>query len=182
MPSAVTWSELSRPFTGGFNRNFGTGSENLNVTGDNGMASAFFRWVLPKSGVELFGEVYREDYAGDLRTFLEKPDDLSSYMFGMQWASVRMSDHIRVVRAEVVKCLGYIRGEIGGHHGREICLAQVLQPVHAKAAREFMEGKRPPGIGVKASDYPVYGSWERIVPKGTDWRDFEPYPLKQAAE
>ena len=51
-----------------------------------------------------------------------------------------------------------------------------------KAAREFMEGKRPPGIGVKASDYPVYGSWERIVPKGTDWRDFEPYPLKQAAE
>ena len=51
-----------------------------------------------------------------------------------------------------------------------------------QAVRDFQAGKRPPGIGVKASDYNSYGSWERVVPKSTDWRTFEPYAVKQAAE
>ena len=51
-----------------------------------------------------------------------------------------------------------------------------------KAVREFMDGKRPPGLGVKASDYASYGSWERVAPKTTDWRVFQPYGVKDAAE
>ena len=102
MPKTVTWSELSRPLTGGFNRNFGTGAENINIPGDNGMASAFFRWVAPRAGAEIFGEIYREDYAGDMRTLLEKPDDLASIMLGFQYAVMRTPDRIRTLRAEIV--------------------------------------------------------------------------------
>ncbi len=102
MPKSVTWSQLSRPFVGGFNRNFGTDAANINIPGENGMASAFFRWVAPKAGAEIFGEIYREDYAGDFRTLLEKPDDLASIMLGVQYAIVTTPERIRVVRAEVV--------------------------------------------------------------------------------
>ncbi len=102
MPSQVTWSQLSRPFIGGFNRNFGTGTENLNIPGENGMASAYFRWNVPRAGVEIFGEIYREDFAGDFRTFLAKPDDLASYMFGVQYAVVRTSSKFQIFRGELV--------------------------------------------------------------------------------
>ena len=80
------------------------------------------------------------------------------------------------------EAMGAIADRSGERLGASDVAIVEFRRLMIKAAREFMEGKRPPGIGVKASDYPVYGSWERIVPKGTDWRDFEPYPLKQAAE
>ncbi len=51
-----------------------------------------------------------------------------------------------------------------------------------QAVRDFQAGKKPPGLGVRASDYPGYGSWERVVPKTTDWRTFEPFGVKLAAK
>ena len=51
-----------------------------------------------------------------------------------------------------------------------------------QAVRDFQAGKRPPGVGIKSSDYDSYGSWERVVPKTTDWRAFRPSEPRQAAE
>ncbi len=43
-----------------------------------------------------------------------------------------------------------------------------------QAVRDFQAGKKPPGVGIRAADYKSYGSWERVVPKSTDWRAFKP--------
>ncbi len=43
-----------------------------------------------------------------------------------------------------------------------------------KAVRDFINGAPPPGVGVRASDYASIGSWERVLPKSTDWRTFMP--------
>ncbi len=52
-----------------------------------------------------------------------------------------------------------------------------------EAVRAFMnEGKEPPGVTIKAADYPSYGSWERVVPKTIDWRSYDPFAPKRAAE
>jgi hypothetical protein len=54
--------------------------------------------------------------------------------------------------------------------------------VMLRAVRDFQSGKPPPGLGIKAADYHSYGSWERIVPKTTDWRTFQPHEVRHAAE
>ena len=51
-----------------------------------------------------------------------------------------------------------------------------------QAARDVQAGKPPPGLGIKASDYPSYGSWERVTPKSTDWRTVRPDAETPAAE
>jgi phthalate 4,5-dioxygenase oxygenase subunit len=78
--------------------------------------------------------------------------------------------------------MGAIADRTGERLGASDIAIVEFRRLMIKAARAFKEGKRPPGIGIKASDYPSYGSWERVVPKSTDWRHFEPYPVKQAAE
>ena len=53
---------------------------------DNQLASAFFRWVFPGRGVEVYGEYGREDYNQNLRDLLEEPDHIGgySYMVGLR--------------------------------------------------------------------------------------------------
>lgn len=62
------------------------GANQVNLTNDNQLASAFFRWVLPRRGVEVYGEYGREDYNQNLRDLLEEPDHIGgySYMFGFR--------------------------------------------------------------------------------------------------
>lgn len=73
-----------------------------NVPNENQVASLFFRWLLPDAGVEVYGEWYREDYAGDLRKLLLKPDDLSSFMVGFQRVLVASASQRRLFRFEIV--------------------------------------------------------------------------------
>ncbi len=73
-----------------------------NLPNENQIASAFFRWALPKAGVEVYGEWYREDFPGDLRKLLIKPDDLSSFMVGFQRMLVASPRRHRVARFEIV--------------------------------------------------------------------------------
>jgi hypothetical protein len=73
-----------------------------NIPNENQMASAFFRWAHPGAGFELYGEWYREDYPGDLRKLLLKPDDLSVFALGFQHAFVRSPSRRRVARFEIV--------------------------------------------------------------------------------
>ena len=56
---------------------------------ENQLASAFFRWVFPGAGVEVYGEVVKEDFARDLRHIIEEPEDLMGRVFGFQkvWSS-----------------------------------------------------------------------------------------------
>jgi hypothetical protein len=69
---------------------------------DNQLASAFFRWVLPRSGFEVYGEYGREDHNFDLRDFLIEPDHHSSYMIGFGKVWERSPDRLVRLKAEVM--------------------------------------------------------------------------------
>lgn len=49
---------------------------------DNQLASAFVRWVLPRGGVEVWGEYAREDHAWDFMDLVLEPDHSASYALG----------------------------------------------------------------------------------------------------
>lgn len=53
---------------------------------DNQLASAFARWVLPRSGFEIYGEFGREDHNVDTRDLLMEPDHASTYGLGVRKA------------------------------------------------------------------------------------------------
>jgi len=48
----------------------------------NQLASAHFRWVMPRGGIEIYGEYIREDHNYDLLDFIIEPDRSSGYMLG----------------------------------------------------------------------------------------------------
>ena len=74
----------------------------VNLAEENQVASGFFRWAVPRSGLELYGEIYREDFAIDTRRFAQNPDDLATYMLGFQYATASGPARVRVVRLEIV--------------------------------------------------------------------------------
>ncbi|CAA9316056.1 MAG: hypothetical protein AVDCRST_MAG68-1568 [uncultured Gemmatimonadetes bacterium] len=85
--------------------------ENLDPTGEgedrvsdtaNQIASVQARWVLPRSGFELFGEFAREDHNWDVRDFLLQPDHASAYMLGGRKVWVR-DGQLLTLRAELVE-------------------------------------------------------------------------------
>lgn len=51
---------------------------------DNQIASAFARWVFPRSGVEVWGEYVRNDHNWDLTDFILEPDHSSGYLLGVR--------------------------------------------------------------------------------------------------
>jgi capsule assembly protein Wzi len=71
------------------------------VANDNQLASAFFRWVLPRSGFEVYGEYGRDDYNLDIRDFIEEPDHIGGYTIGFRKAMRRPGQRVVAVRAEV---------------------------------------------------------------------------------
>ncbi len=80
-----------------------TGSQNR--LAENQLASAFFRWAFPNAGVELYGEIVKEDYARDLRHVIEEPEDVMGRVFGFQKVWVQPDDRLVVLRAETVSTL-----------------------------------------------------------------------------
>lgn len=69
---------------------------------DNQLASAFFRWVFPHAGLEIFGERGFEDQLYDIRDLILNPDHEREYMLGLQKVLHAFPDHIDVLRGEVV--------------------------------------------------------------------------------
>jgi hypothetical protein len=53
---------------------------------ENQLVSAFARWVLPRSGFEMYGEYMRNDRNYDLRDALLEPDHDAAYTLGFQRA------------------------------------------------------------------------------------------------
>lgn len=69
---------------------------------ENQLASAFFRWVFPKAGVEIYGELVKEDFARDLRHMIEEPEDLMGRVFGFQKVWSHSDGRLTAIRGEMV--------------------------------------------------------------------------------
>jgi hypothetical protein len=68
----------------------------------NQIASAFFRWVLPRSGLDLFGEFASEDHRHNLRDFLLEPDHDTAYELGLRKVWGATDARFMALRAELV--------------------------------------------------------------------------------
>jgi hypothetical protein len=68
----------------------------------NQLASAFVRWVLPKSGFEIYGEFGREDHAWDMRDMLLEVDHISSLGIGFRKAWLRSVSEVVALRGEIL--------------------------------------------------------------------------------
>jgi hypothetical protein len=69
---------------------------------DNQLVSLFFRWTLPASGFEIYGERGYEDQFYDLREFLQDIDHEREYMLGFQKTIRGRAGRIDVVKGELV--------------------------------------------------------------------------------
>jgi hypothetical protein len=52
----------------------------------NGLASLYLRWLFPESGLELYGELARDDHAEDLQDLLREPDHSLASVLGFRKA------------------------------------------------------------------------------------------------
>jgi hypothetical protein len=96
-PSSSFWR---KPFKVFFLKNeFAHGDT---VGADNQLASAFFRWVFPHSGFELYGERGHDDQFYDLRDFSQDPDHEREYMLGFQKTFRQTVGSLDVLKFEAV--------------------------------------------------------------------------------
>jgi hypothetical protein len=99
--SGVNLGRLLRPLFEGFLK-----IHQLNGTGGtdaaNQLASFFARWAFPRSGLEVYGEIGREDHSWDLRDYLLEPDHDMTYMLGLQRAWQRPDGELIAVRGELL--------------------------------------------------------------------------------
>ena len=96
-PSAAFWK---KPFKAFFLKNELAQGDTAGV--DNQLASAFFRWVFPHSGFELYGERGYEDQFYDFRDFIQDPDHEREYMLGFQKTLPRSNNTLDVVKMELL--------------------------------------------------------------------------------
>jgi hypothetical protein len=96
-PSAAFWR---KPFKAFFLKNEYAAGDTAGA--DNQLASAFFRWVFPHSGFELYGERGYEDQFYDFRDFTQDPDHEREYMLGFQKTFSRSNNVLDVLKAEVL--------------------------------------------------------------------------------
>jgi hypothetical protein len=112
-------SYLSKPFEDIFKVSLGSSPGFDSTTdrgiGDNQLASAFARWVFPKSGFEAYGEYGREDHNWSRRDFIQEPDHSRIYGLGMRKVVSADSSHLTAFRTEMINyempTLGRNRGE-----------------------------------------------------------------------
>lgn len=55
-----------------------------NIHADNQLLSLFGRWAVPAAGLEVYGEVAREDHWADFQHLIAAPDMSQAYMLGFQ--------------------------------------------------------------------------------------------------
>ena len=96
-PTANFWR---KPFKTFFLKNEYAAGDTVGA--DNQLVSAFFRWVFPHSGFELYGERGYEDQFYDFRDFLQDPDNEREYMLGFQKTLRRSSTTLDVLKTEFV--------------------------------------------------------------------------------
>ncbi|MDB4871635.1 MAG: hypothetical protein JWL97_2639 [Gemmatimonadales bacterium] len=100
-------SYFSKPFEAIFKVSLPTVSPGFGITTDAGiednqLASAFARWVFPKSGFEAYGEYGREDHNWSRRDFIQEPDHSRTYGLGLRKVMSADSSHLTAFRAEMI--------------------------------------------------------------------------------
>jgi hypothetical protein len=125
---------------------------------DNQLASAFARWVLPKSGFEVYGEYGREDHNWHLRDFVQEPDHSRSYGLGLRKVYALDSGRLSAIRVETInyQVPTLIRNRIQGGlyvHG-------VIPQGHTNRGQPLGADA---GIGAGAG---FTFAWERFSPRG----------------
>jgi len=68
---------------------------------ENQLVSVFFRWVVPRAGVEVYGEYGSDDYRFDFREIIVEPDHIAGYTIGLRRVTRRPEGRLRVIRAEM---------------------------------------------------------------------------------
>ncbi|MDQ6718649.1 MAG: capsule assembly Wzi family protein, partial [Gemmatimonadota bacterium] len=96
-PGADFWK---KPFRVVFLKNEFAQGDSSGV--DNQLASVFFRWVLPHSGFEFYGERGYEDQFYDTRDLILRPDHEREYMLGLQKVMNRRATSFDVFKAEII--------------------------------------------------------------------------------
>lgn len=76
------WSLLMLPFSGILKNR----SADAREGGYNQLASVFARVAPASGGMEVYGELYREDHSGNLRDLVGEPDHQSAYVIGVRRA------------------------------------------------------------------------------------------------
>jgi hypothetical protein len=69
---------------------------------DNQLAALFARWVFPRSGVEVYGELGREDHSFDERDLILSPDHQSTLGMGLRKAWLRPDGTVSGLRFEFI--------------------------------------------------------------------------------
>jgi hypothetical protein len=67
---------------------------------ENQLASLFARWVLPRSGLEVYGEFGKEDRNADFRDLLLEPEHNGGYLLGFRKAWALSPSHLIAFRGE----------------------------------------------------------------------------------
>jgi hypothetical protein len=93
-------TELLRPFGTLLKLDFADQSAAI-ARGDNQLASVFFRFVAPASGVDFYGEFGREDHSNTLREFWQLIDHDAGYLLGLR-KSWRQGARLWSARAEAL--------------------------------------------------------------------------------
>jgi hypothetical protein len=97
-------SYFTKPLQGIFKKGLPQ-QEGLGQSGgsDNQLASAFARWILPKSGFEFYGEYGREDHSWDRRDFVQEPDHSRTYGLGLRKVLGSITpEGFSAIRAELI--------------------------------------------------------------------------------
>ena len=76
------------------------GNTEIGPEGDNQIASIFFRWVLGRSGAEVYGEFAKDDHNFDTRDLLLEPDHESAFTLGLQKVWTLADSSLLAVRGE----------------------------------------------------------------------------------
>jgi hypothetical protein len=100
--NGLSHAPFGRPFEGILKSSLETASNPTGNDADNQLASVFGRWVLPRSGLEVYGEYGREDHNIDLRDLWQEPDHDAGYTIGLQRAWRRPHNAVFAVRTEVL--------------------------------------------------------------------------------
>jgi len=94
----IGFGEATRVFQGVISDNISS----INMNNENQFAALFIRMAPPGSGFEAYGEVTREDFAGNWRWLWMQPDDLMEYVLGLARTRLAGDGALHTLRMELV--------------------------------------------------------------------------------
>jgi hypothetical protein len=100
----ITFADLRQPLEGIFKAGLSQTGQGPDLRSDNvnQLASAFARWVLPRTGFEAWAEYAREDHNWDLQDFILEPDHSAGYLLGARKVWTRGDGSLVSLRGELV--------------------------------------------------------------------------------